>query len=326
MSGKETHDAAGAAMLSERLRMHVERLAGLIGPRHLGRPGTIDATLALIEREFAAIGDAVVRQQYAVEPQTATNLVVERRGKTRPDEIVILGAHYDTVPETPGADDNASAVAVLIEAARLTKPLAFGRTVRFVAFACEEPPHFFTSGMGSVVYAERCRQRAERIVGSLRLEMVGYFSDAPESQACPKEISRWLRWVFPRRGDFLAAVGNLASWRLCWSFRHGFRQATELPLFAIALPEAVHSIRLSDNASFWEVGYPALMITDTSFLRNPHYHRATDLPDTLDYARMAEVTAGVVGALRHLCRSPAAPHPAAKSSIVSRWRGSAARR
>jgi Zn-dependent M28 family amino/carboxypeptidase len=245
-------------------------------------------------------GDLVEQQTYAVDRQTASNLVVERRGTQRPDEIVILGAHYDTVPTTPGADDNASAVAVLIESARLLRGTSGRRTVRFVAFACEEQPHFFTQTMGSQVYARACRGRNESIIGMLCLEMVGYYTTASGSQRIPSAIPKGLRWVFPRRGNFLAAVGNPRSWRLAWSFRRGFKRAVRFPLFSILLPEAIDEIRLSDNSSFWDQGYPALMLTDTSFLRNPHYHEATDTPDTLDYARMAQVTLGVAGALRRL--------------------------
>ena len=288
------------AELADRLRQHVTRLAGLIGPRHLERPGSIDATIAVLERELPADGESVRRETYPVSMQTATNLVLERRGSKNADEIVIMGAHYDTVPETPGADDNASAVAVLIEAARLLANERLRRTVRFVAFACEEPPHFYTQTMGSEVHARGCRQRGERIVGMLCLEMVGFYSTARGSQRAPHELPRWFRWLLPRRGNFLAAVGNLKSARLCWTFRRGFKRASRFPLFSIVLPERVHSIQLSDNSSFWDHGYPALMLTDTSFLRNPHYHRATDTPETLDYARMAEVTVGVAGAVRRI--------------------------
>src|SRR5262249_5637071 len=129
-----------------------------------------------------------------------------------------------------------------------------------------------------------------------------FFTTAKNSQRVPDAIPPFLRWVFPRHGDFLAAVGNLRSWGLLWNFRRGFKRATRLPLFSIALPEAIHEIRLSDNSSFWDQGYPALMLTDTSFLRNPHYHAATDTPDTLDYKRMAQVTLGVVGAIERLAR------------------------
>jgi Zn-dependent M28 family amino/carboxypeptidase len=285
--------------LAERLRTHVDRLAGLIGPRHLGKPVALEAAATYIEREFQAFGDTVERQWYEAQNQRTCNLVVERPGIKRRDEIVILGAHYDTVWMTPGADDNASAVAVLIEAARLLRPTTFRRTVRFVAFTCEEPPHFRLETMGSQVYARACRERKERIIGMLCLEMVGYFTNS-ESQSLPPAIPNRLRWLFPRRGDFLAAVGNLRSWRLAWSFRRGFKRAVRFPLFSMVFPEAVHEIRLSDNSSFWDQGYPALMLTDTSFLRNPHYHQPTDTPETLDYERMAQVALGVAGALRRL--------------------------
>jgi Zn-dependent M28 family amino/carboxypeptidase len=288
------------AQLTKRLREHVERLAGLIGPRHLGRPTSMEAAASYIGRELSQSGHSVERQPYAVHDQEVANLVAEVPGRSHPGEIVILGAHYDTVETTPGADDNASAVAVLLEVARILQGRQFGRTVRFVAFACEEPPHFYMGEMGSQVYARSCRQRGERIVGMVCLEMLGYFCDEPDSQHIPAEIPRALRWAWPRRGNFLAAVGNLRSWRLVWSFRRGFRRAVRFPLHCVALPEKLNMIRLSDNSSFWDQGYPAIMLTDTSFLRNPHYHQPTDTPDTLDYLRMAQASLGVSGGVSHL--------------------------
>jgi hypothetical protein len=136
----------------------------------------------------------------------------------------------------------------------------------------------------------------------LCLEMVGYFTTEPGTQQIPPGIPRVFHRFLPNRGDFLAAVGNLRSWRLVWQFRRGFKRAVRFPLFSIALPESIQEIRLSDNSSFWDQGYPALMLTDTSFLRNPHYHAETDTPDTLDYDRMAQVTLGVAGAVRHIAR------------------------
>jgi hypothetical protein len=289
-------------LLTERLHTHVDRLAGLIGPRHPGKPVALEAAATYAEREFQKLGDTVERQWYDAGGVKVSNLVVERRGSQLPHEIVVLGAHYDTVPTTPGADDNASAVAVLIETARLLRATTSRRTVRFVAFTCEEPPHFHLQTMGSQVYARACRQRNEQIMGMLCLEMVGFYTTTLGCQQVPPAIPKFLRWAFPRRGNFLAAVGNPRSWRLVWSFRRGFKNATRFPLFSIVLPEKIHEIRLSDNSSFWEQGYPALMLTDTSFLRNPHYHQASDLPNTLDYNRMAEVTMGVAGALRRLAR------------------------
>lgn len=293
---------ATSDLLIDRLRQHVDRLAGLIGPRHIGRPSALEAAATLVEREFSSLGHAVERQSFDALGVSVANLVAECRGEQRPAEVIILGAHYDTTSSTPGADDNASAVAVLIEVARLLQKARFHRTVRFVAFANEEWPHFATDTMGSAVYARRCRQRDEHIVGMLCLEMVGYYTDAPRSQRLPPGIPRALRCAFPRRGDFLAAVANLRSWRLLWPFRRGFKRAADFPLYTIALPERIESIRLSDNSAFWDQGFPALMLTDTSFLRNPHYHLPSDTPDTLNYPSMANVAVGVAGGLSRLAR------------------------
>jgi Zn-dependent M28 family amino/carboxypeptidase len=296
------------AGLATNLRRHVDRLAGSIGPRHLGRPRALNAALVLIERELSSTGYTVRRLPYRVRGHEAVNLLAELPGADRAREVVILGAHYDTVETTPGADDNASAVAVLLEVARMLRPLKPQRTVRFVAFPCEEPPHFWTGEMGSQVYARQCREGNDRIVGMLCLEMVGFYSSQPNSQSIPEEIPRALRWALPHRGNFLAAVGNFRSWRLVWAFRRGFKRAVRFPLYSIALPEAVHAIRFSDNSSFWDQGYPALMLTDTSFLRNPHYHQSSDTPETLDYDRMAHVAMGVTGAVAHLARAKATFH------------------
>jgi Zn-dependent M28 family amino/carboxypeptidase len=263
----------------------------------------LQAAATLIERELSQPGYAVQRQAYRIHGVEVANLVAEIGGTVPDAGTLVLGAHYDTVETSPGADDNASAVAVLLEVARLLHGRRFRRAVRFAAFTCEEPPHFYTSDMGSQVYARACRERGEHIAGVLCLEMVGYFKDQPGTQEIPVGIPRWLRRAFPRRGSFLAAVANPRSWRLLWSFRRGFRKAVRFPLYSIVLPERLNVVRLSDNSSFWDQGYPALMLTDTSFLRNPHYHLPTDTPDTLDYVRMAQVTLGVAGGLAHLARS-----------------------
>jgi len=283
------------------LRLHVDRLAGLIGPRTLKKPKTIQATVGYIESQWIEMGYLIKRESYEAIGDEATNLVVERTGTTRANEIVLLGAHYDTVSTTPGADDNASAVAVLLEVSRLLQEHVCRRTIRYVTFACEEPPYFNFDAMGSQYHARQSKLRGDKIVGMLCLEMVGYYSSVKGSQSIPPSIPKWLRWVFPKRGDFLAAVGNMPSWKLCWRFRRGFKRGTKsMPLFSLCLPEKIREIRLSDNSSFWDQGYPALMLTDTSFLRNPNYHRATDTPDTLDYLRMTEVALGVASALRSL--------------------------
>ncbi|MGB7328256.1 MAG: M28 family peptidase [Rubripirellula sp.] len=285
------------------LRLHVDRLAGLIGVRTLQKPKTIQATIGYIEGQWSEMGYTSERQCYDAIGDEATNLIVERSGSKRADEIVLLGAHYDTVFSTPGADDNASAVAVMLEVSRLLRDHTGKRTARYVAFACEEPPYFNVDAMGSQHHARQSRGRSDKIVGMLCLEMVGYYSLHKGSQAIPPAIPKWLHRFFPKRGNFLAAVGNMPSWNLNWQFRRGFKRGTRrMPLFSICLPEKVNEIRLSDNSSFWDQGYPALMLTDTSYLRNPNYHQATDTPETLDYPRMTDVTLGVAAAMRRLLR------------------------
>src|SRR5262249_38905454 len=162
-----------------------------------GLPCTIEAATKLIETELSQSGYSVERQTYDVRGQEAVNLIAEIPGSSRADEIVILGAHYDTIPATPGADDNASAVAVLLATARLMRACKPKRTIRFVAFACEEAPHFNIGEMGSQDHARRCRSRGEKIVGMLCLEMVGYYSTEPHSQRIPPTIPRSIRWLFP---------------------------------------------------------------------------------------------------------------------------------
>ena len=277
--------------IEQRLRDHVERLAGLIGPRHVGRPTSLEAAASYIEQQFAhGTGETVERQCYTAAGRRVANLVIDRPGTRGPHRIVLVGAHYDTVPETPG-----SAVAAMIEVARLLHGRALRRTVRFIAFVNEEPPHFYTQTMGSQVYARQCKQRREQIVGLICLEMVGYFDTRPGSQHYPRPIAWPARWLMPRAGGFIGAVSNLVSARLLWRFRRGFKRAVKFPLVAVPLPQAIREIRLSDHGPFWDEGFAALMVTDTSFFRNPHYHRATDTPDTLDYERLTRVVAGVAG-------------------------------
>ena len=286
--------------LVDRLTIHVDRLAGLIGRRHLFYPEGFFAGAGYVKQEFAKLGDAVQSEDYLAFDHEVSNIYIERTGTTKPKEVVIVGAHYDTELNTPGADDNASAVAMLIEVARLLRNYPCPRTIRFVSFACEEAPHFFSNTMGSRVHVGACRARGEQVTAMICLEMVGYFSDEPGSQRVPPTIPTWLHWAFPRRGNFLAAVGNMSSLWTVWQFRRGFKRTNSFPLLSLALPEKIREIRLSDNSSFWDAGYPALMITDTSFLRNPHYHRASDTPDTLDYARMGQATLGVAGGVARL--------------------------
>ncbi len=283
----------------ELLAGHVDFLAGQIGPRILAKPQSIEATVEYLRGQWEKMGYEVREEGYQSSDGPAKNLFVEIPGSNPGRDVIVLGAHYDTVARSPGADDNASAVAVLLEASRLLRNQTPRRTLRFVAFACEESPYMSLGSMGSQHHAREAKQRNEQIQ-MLCLEMVGYFRDEADSQRVPPSIPKLLHGLFPKRGNFLAAIGNLSSWQLNWAFRRGFKLGTRLRLFSINLPEKIQEIRRSDNSSFWDQGYPALMLTDTSFLRNPHYHQPSDTPETLDYDRMTQVALGVVSAMLRL--------------------------
>ncbi|MBI1248505.1 M28 family peptidase [bacterium] len=287
--------------IRQKLVQHVDRLAGQIGPRVLAKPESIAATIEYIQSQWQEIGYEVRQEKYESSDGPAMNLVAEIPGRKSTKDVVVLGAHYDTVAATPGADDNASAVAVLLEVSRLLKQHQSKKTFRFVSFACEEAPYMSLDSMGSQFHARQAKLRDERVV-MLCLEMVGYFRDEPQSQQVPASIPKWLHGLFPKRGNFLAAVGNWNSWQLSWAFRCGFKRGTRQRLFSICLPEKIQEIRRSDNSSFWDQGYSALMLTDTSFLRNANYHQPSDTPDTLDYDAMSEVALGVASAMKWIGR------------------------
>jgi len=284
--------------LRERLQHHVEVLAAEIGERHVWRPWALAAAAHYIEEALSASRHEVRRQRYAVEGVACTNLEVERLGQERPGEIILVGAHYDTVEGCPGADDNASGVAAMLEIARLLRDKQLGCTVRCAAFVNEEPPFFRSRAMGSAVYARAARTRGDNIKLMLSLEMLGYFSRAPRSQRYPP----LLRFFYPDRGDFIGFVSNWRSRLALVKVHEAFRSQCAFPSERLASPAIVPGVSWSDQRSFWRMGYRALMVTDTAFYRNPHYHRATDTPNKLDFDSMACVTAGlarVIAALTH---------------------------
>ncbi len=207
---------------------------------------------------------------------------------------IVVGAHYDTVPGSPGADDNASGVAVLIELAALLK----GETlpIRFVAFANEEMPYFQGPEMGSWTWARRARERGEPIRAMYSLEMLGYYRDAPGSQRYPPPLGLF----YPDRADFIAFVGDLGARSLVRDSIRLFREKSMFPSEGVAAPAFIPGVTWSDHWSFRSHGFPAIMITDTAFNRYPHYHLPSDTPDKLDYERMARVTLGLAAMLKDL--------------------------
>ncbi len=227
---------------------------------------------------------------------TAANVVGEVPGTSRPERIVVVGAHYDAHLGMPAADDNASGAAGLLELARRFSVSPSASTVRFVLFANEEPPHFMTGDMGSYVHAAGCKQRGESIAAMLSVEMIGYFDTAPGSQDYPFPLSLF----YPDTGDFVAFVGNVGSGGMVRRAVRTFRDTTPFPSEGVAMPSGIPGIGYSDHWSFWEHGYKAMMVTDTSFYRNPHYHTSRDVPSTLDYERMARAVDGIERVVRNL--------------------------
>ena len=291
--------------MEARLRMHVQRLSADLGERNAFRYQSLESARLYIEQVFTQAGYPIRHDTYEVSGRTYRNVIAERQAYQAAERVLILGAHYDTAPGTPGADDNASGVAALLELARLLADFASEPAIRWVAFTLEEPPFYRSRLMGSRVHARKCRQQAERIAGMISLEMVGYYSDRPGSQWYPLPF---MGWFYPSCGNFIGVTGNCRSRRLVRRIAARLSEAGELPVEYAAFP-LMPGAGLSDNWSFWKEGYPAAMVTDTSFFRNPHYHRPSDLPETLDYSRLAALVAGLEKALRRA--APISPTPSA---------------
>ena len=282
--------------LEERLRGHVEALAGDIGERNVWTPGSMERAASYIRSEWEEQGYSVHRQTFDARGTECANLEVEVTGGERAGEVLLVGAHYDTVDGCPGANDNGSAVAALLELSRMLRGSDPARTLSFVAFANEEPPFHVTGEMGSRHYAREAREREDDIHLMVSLETIGYYSDEPGSQKAPPVV----RWLYPDRGSFLAFVGHLGSWGDVRRAAKAFGQATDFPAERVVLPRAVPGISWSDHRSFWAEGFDALMVTDTAPYRYPHYHRPTDTPDKIDYGRLAKVTRGLRGMIERL--------------------------
>lgn len=294
-------DPAGDSPLAARLRAHVTALAGTIGERDAYNPKDRDRARDYVLAEFKKLGYKPVVRPYpsagmpGVKDKTSfynVEAVLAFPPADRGDAWVV-GAHYDSAPGTPGADDDASGVAVLLEAARLLRERAPGRQVRFVAFGTEEPPSFGTRNMGSWHYAAGLNDGGVRVHGALVLEMLGFYNPRRGSQLYPP----FLHLFYPDHGDFIGAVADVRSRGLLAAFGAAWKRASAFPMTASILPGPFASLALSDQLNFWELGFPALMISDTAFYRNANYHESTDLPATLDYEKMARITEALVAVL-----------------------------
>ncbi len=277
-------------VLRHQLQKDVTTLAGKIGDRNvITEYEHLCKAADFIRESFVIAGYQVLRQGYEVslsgfEGRECYNLEAEITGTERPEEIVIIAAHYDSLESTPGANDNASGVAAILALARMFADSKTERTLRFVAFVNEEPPFFQSDDMGSFVYAKRCRERNENVVAMLSLETIGYYTDEEESQNFPVEL---MDFVFPTTGNFISFVGNLESHKLLCEVTGFFRQHAKFPSEAACLPEQITGVAWSDQWSFWRNGYPGIMVTDTAPFRYPYYHTHEDTPDKINYDRFA---------------------------------------
>jgi hypothetical protein len=285
--------------LKSHLRQHVQVLAGLIGERNTNRPSGLDAARSYITRQLTEMGLDVTPQHYQVPTRPAMNLLVRLAGSKPSLPALVVGAHYDTAPGTPGADDNASAVAALIEIIRAIHNRKLRRTVCCVFYDCEEPPHFATKQMGSFQHAKSLRENGQSILGMICLESIGYFPRRVDSSIYRPWYIRWADQIFG--GRTIVIVSNLRSIPFGLPFVVRLITSGFFKCIPAALPGDDGPHALSDNRGYWHHGYRALMVTNTAMFRNPNYHLRSDLPDTLDYDRSARVTRMLSRAIRRTC-------------------------
>ena len=291
--------------LREELRASVQKLAGEIGERNMWHYPQLNAAADFIESSFAQAGLRPRRDSYEMHGQACHNIEAEipssqgaasaeataaRAAVSSPPPIILIGAHYDSVFGSPGANDNGSGVAATLALARRFAGRKTEHTLRFVAFVNEEPPYFLSDEMGSFIYAGRCKTRGDKIDAMISLETIGYFCDEPHSQTYP---SPGLGIFYPKVGNFIGFVSNVQSRTLLRRVVGLFRKHAKIPSEGAALPAFIPGVSWSDQWSFWRKGYPGIMVTDTAPFRYPYYHSSSDTPDKLDYDRFTLVVSGM---------------------------------
>jgi hypothetical protein len=284
--------------VARELAVHVSTLAGTIGERNTGEAGNLQRARDYIATQLrglsATSGASLAFEPLGPEGLDADNVIFELRGRT--SDWIVVGAHYDSAPGTPGANDNASGVAVALALANRLASSHLRCGLRFAFFANEEPHFFQNPGMGSLTHAHACRRRGDHIRAMLALESLGYYSDEPQSQHYPWPIGL----LYPDRADFVAFVGNFGSRWLVRESIDVFRASTEFPSQGAALPGWVPGVGWSDHWSFWQYDYPAIMVTDTAVYRDPNYHQPTDVVANPSYESMARVGLGLLDVIAHL--------------------------
>ncbi len=281
------------AALANRLERHVTALAAEIGERNLFRQGTLGRAFRHIEQSLIAAGLPTVPQDFEVGVHTVSNIEAMIPGKSPEAAVVVVGAHYDSVQGSPGANDNASGVAALLEIGRALQGHSFKRGIRLVAFVNEEAPFSYTESMGSVRYAQRLMQQRQTVAAMVSLETVGFYTDDPGSQRYPFPLS----YFYPDTGNFIAFVGNPASKAQVRRMVRAFRENARFPSEGLAAPERIAGVSWSDHWAFWRHGLPAVMVTDTALYRYHEYHTSKDMPRIIAYDRLARVVEGLIAVI-----------------------------
>jgi len=282
------------------LSQHVKYLSATIGERNLSRAGTLQAATDYLQNQLKLAGFSVREQTYLVQGNQVCNLEVTLRGSDEAGETVVVGAHYDSVAGSPGANDNASGVAAVLELARIWKGATHRRKIRLVFFVNEEPPSFQTADMGSLVYARQLRSEHVPVSAMISLETIGFYSDVPGSQKYPALLGLF----YPDRGNFIGFVGNPESRTLVRQSIRKFRETTNFPSEGVAAPADWPGVGWSDHWSFWSEQYPAIMVTDTAVYRYPYYHTSFDTADRVNFENMARVVDGVRRVVESLATDP----------------------
>lgn len=282
---------------TQQLYAHIEQLSVMIGSRNVREYEKIEAAKKYIVTCLRNFGYNPTLQRYIYKEKEFSNIFVTINGAGNPDETVVVGAHYDTVLGTPGADDNASAVAVLLEMCRMLKDFSPARTLKLVFFVNEEPPLFRSEYMGSYVFAREAKAKNENITAMICLEMVGYYGETKGGQTFPLPL---MNLIYSSTPNFIAVVGNIRSRNLVATVGKSLRENSHIPVETLTTVSFVPGVDFSDHRSFWKMGYPAVMITDTAFYRNPNYHTGRDTIDTLDFNKMSDLLKGVMLAAKDL--------------------------
>lgn len=276
----------------DRLKIHVETLCSIDPPRSHAHPASLLEAATYIERELRKHTDRVTVQEFDVNGVTYQN--VSALFGPQSGSRLVVGAHYDVCGDQPGADDNASGVAGLLEIAALLNGAELRRPIELVAYTLEEPPHFRTPDMGSARHAKKLLENKVPVVLMISLECIGYYSSEENSQDYPVSI---LKWFYPSEANFITVVGNLGSWGAVRHMKSKMREVSDLRVESINAPAWLPGIDFSDQLNYWKYGMDAVMISNTAFYRNANYHEPGDVPATLDYAKMAEVVKGVYWAV-----------------------------